>query len=87
MWDLRSGLCTQTFFGHGNAVSHVSFNLQGDSIVSSDADGTLKLWDIRSVSERLEVVSPAPRHPVNETLFDPSGNVLISAVEDGTIKV
>lgn len=88
LWDLRSGLCTQTFYGHANAVSHVVFNLQGDTVVSSDADGVLKVWDIRAVGERVEIApQPGLRHPVNQSVFDPSGHILISAVDDGTIKV
>lgn len=52
IWDIRSGLCVQTFYGHANAVNHVAFNLKGDTIVSGDADGVIKLWDVRMVSEK-----------------------------------
>lgn len=46
------GCGTQTFYGHANAVSDVVFNLRGDSLASCDANGVIKLWDVRAVSER-----------------------------------
>ena len=39
IWDIRSGLCVQTFYGHMNAVNNVNFNLTGTNIASCDADG------------------------------------------------
>lgn len=48
-------VCVQTFYGHLNSVNHVAFNLRGDTIASTDADGGLRLWDVRMVVERLEV--------------------------------
>lgn len=49
-----------------------------------DADGVVKLWDVRMVTERLTInVGP---HPANKATFDPSGEVLAIASEDGSIK-
>ena len=57
---------------------------QGDTIASVDADGVVKLWDVRMVTERLTInVGP---HPANKAAFDPSGEVLAIASEDGSIK-
>ena len=28
IWDARTGLCTQTFYGHHNSVNCVAFNCQ-----------------------------------------------------------
>ena len=30
LWDARTGLCIQTFYGHLNSCNHVAFNLRGD---------------------------------------------------------
>ncbi len=48
----RSGTCIQTFYGHNNAVNGVAFSLAGDTIASCDADGIVKLWDVRRVTEK-----------------------------------
>jgi WD40 repeat protein len=61
LWDLRSGLCTQTFYGHHNAVNHASFSVRGDTLVSSDADGIVKVWDVRMVGELRHIVTGSQR--------------------------
>ena len=51
LWDIRTNLCVQTFYGHNNAVNTTRFNLKGNLIVSGDSDGICKVWDIRMVKE------------------------------------
>ena len=43
VWDARSGLCVQTLYGHANSVNHLAVSNRGDMIVSSDADGAVKV--------------------------------------------
>merc|ERR1712118_587041 len=73
LWDLRSGLCVQTFYGHANACNGAVFNTRGDQIASCDSDGIVKLWDFRSVSEFLQI--DTGEHPANSATFDRSGKV------------
>ena len=49
MWDIRTNMCVQTFYGHNNAVNSTKFNLLGDKILSADCDGIVKVWDVRMV--------------------------------------
>jgi len=35
-----------------NSVNSANFNLKGDLLVSGDADGVVKVWDIRMVKEK-----------------------------------
>jgi WD40 repeat protein len=60
----RSGTCVQTFYGHNNAVNGVAFSLTGDTIASCDADGIVKLWDVRVVSEKASL--DCGDNPVNK---------------------
>lgn len=53
------------------------FNLKGDTVASCDADGIVKLWDVRVVSEFLQI--DTGRHPANAANFDRSGKVLAIA--------
>ena len=39
----------QVLYGHLNSCNHAVFNMQGDTIASTDADGIVKLWDVRMV--------------------------------------
>ena len=48
-----------------------------------------QLWDIRMVSERLEISTgtSTERHPVNEVNFDRSGGLIACASDKGTVNV
>ena len=52
---MRTGLSVQTFYGHMNAINDCAFSIGGQFIASCDADGLLKIWDIRQVSQVLTV--------------------------------
>lgn len=52
-------------------------------IASCDADGTVKFWDIRTVSE-IASIKLGP-HPANKLVFDPSGKTLSVVSNDGTL--
>ena len=84
LWDARSGLCVQTFYGHLNACSHVVINNRGDTIASSDADGIVKLWDVRMVAEMGTI--EVSQHPVNKISFDRSATRVIAASDDGIVR-
>jgi len=75
----------QTFYGHMNACNSVAFNNRGDCVVSTDADGVVKLWDIRMVHERLHINSG--EHAVNQAKFDPSGTMLAVGSDEGVVKL
>jgi WD40 repeat protein len=58
---------------------------QGDTLASSDADGVVKLWDVRTVSEKLTIdLGP---FPANHVSFDPSATFLVVPSDSHIIKV
>ena len=64
VWDARTGLCVQTLYGHSNSVNNLVVSNRGDMIVSSDADGVVKVWDVRMVAELGTI--DAGQHPINK---------------------
>lgn len=78
------GVEWQTFYGHFSSCNHVTFNLRGDTIASTDSDGIVKLWDVRMVAE-LMTINVGP-HPANKSRFDRSGEILAIASDDGSVK-
>ena len=84
LFDLRSGLNTQTFYSHANAVNQARFNNSGELIASCDMDGICKVWDMRMVCERLQI--SAGMHAANAVCFDRSSQILCVASGDSTIK-
>jgi hypothetical protein len=59
--------------------------LQGDTVASSDADGVVKVWDIRMVTERLSIQTG--NLPANKCAFDASGNVLAVPTDEALIRM
>ncbi|KAJ7345078.1 hypothetical protein JRQ81_001028 [Phrynocephalus forsythii] len=54
-----------------HSCNHATFNMKGDTIVSCDSYGVLKLWDIRKGAPMVSI--DAGPHPGNHVTFDPSG--------------
>ncbi|XP_059101469.1 apoptotic protease-activating factor 1 [Peromyscus eremicus] len=55
LWDLNQKECRNTMFGHTNSVSHCRFSPDDELLASCSADGTLKLWDVRSANEKKSI--------------------------------
>ncbi|XP_060269072.1 apoptotic protease-activating factor 1 isoform X11 [Ovis aries] len=55
LWDLNQEECRNTMFGHTNSVSHCRFSPDDQVLASCSADGTLKLWDVKSANERKSI--------------------------------
>ena len=63
----------------------MSFNIRGDSIASADCDGITKVWDVRMVRELCQFDSGLAS--ANCARFDKSGQYVLVASEDTTVKV
>ncbi|KAG8514018.1 Apoptotic protease-activating factor 1, partial [Galemys pyrenaicus] len=50
LWDLNEESCRNTLFDHENAVTHCRFSPDDKFLASCSADGTLKLWDVKSAN-------------------------------------
>ena len=84
IWDMRTGLTVQTFYGHLNAVNDANFSISGHLIASCDSDGILKVWDIRMVQELLQLdTGDAIAHQV---CFDKTSKLAVVALGDGNAK-
>uniref|UniRef100_A0A4W3JAM2 Sperm associated antigen 16 n=1 Tax=Callorhinchus milii TaxID=7868 RepID=A0A4W3JAM2_CALMI len=79
LWDGRTGLCAQTFFGHVHSCNY------SDTIVSCDSSGIVKLWDMRRVALMLTV--DVGSHSANQVVFHSSGQLVVVASDDGTVKI
>lgn len=44
LWDLETGVCHETLWGHADHVFTVAFSPSGSTIVTASADRTAKLW-------------------------------------------
>lgn len=55
IWDMRTGLTVQTFYGHLNTINDAQFSIDGRYFSTCDSDGIVKMWDNRMVQELLTV--------------------------------
>ena len=60
-------------------------SLTGECIVSCDADGIVKTWDTKMVREKCSI--DAGPHAANSVVFDRSGEVIVVASDDTTVKL
>ncbi|MCU0446410.1 MAG: caspase family protein [Microscillaceae bacterium] len=94
LWDMRLGRSIRTMRGHQEYITDVSFNPSGNLIASSGGyaktqKGEILLWKIDQV-EPIGKIKPALNdhsQAINSIDFSPDGNFLVSASEDGTLKI
>jgi WD40 repeat protein/DNA-binding SARP family transcriptional activator len=79
--DTRSGMRT-VLGSHGGTPSWLVFSPRGETVISTNLDGTVALWDVASATlgETLRGHSGAVMQPV----YDPDGQTLYTASHDGT---
>ena len=53
-------------------------------LASTDADGVVRLWDVRMVAE-IAAIASGP-HPCNAAAFDASGSSLAVGSDDGIVR-
>ena len=63
----------------------MAFNIRGDSIVSTDSDGMVRVWDVRMVKEICNFDTGLAS--ANNAIFDKSCTYVFAASEDSSVKV
>ena len=71
--------------GHGGFVKGVAVSSDGRRVLSASFDYTLKLWDLDSQSELLDLNEH--EGAVNGVAFLPRGQAALSASDDGTVRL
>jgi len=89
--DYRTGAIRQRLFGHGQEITGVTFSPDGGTLASCSMDGTIKLWNLRTMQEVCTIpfdVKPAlgKELGVQGVSFAPDGNSLWAFSRSGILK-
>ena len=70
--------------GHRGNVTSVAFSLSSSWLLSASTDGTLRIWDLASLTCQREISN---RAGINRAVLHPNEIEVITADEGGLIKV
>ena len=85
LWDMRSNICVQTYYGHNNAINCCAVDPTGNVLASCDADGIVKFWDLRTVRELASL--DECKQAANCLCFDRTGDQLAVGYDDNNIRL
>lgn len=93
LWDIDTGDCLYTLYGHGAGIDSVAFSPDGYLLATGCRDHMVRLWDMRSLqfgtntTETVQPIVTLEHHTdwVQAIAFHPAGHLLASASEDSTI--
>lgn len=86
LWDFnQSFACVKTMNGHDHNVNSVCFVPQGDFIVSSSRDKTIKIWEVSTGYCVKTLIGH--REWVRMARVSPCGELIASCSNDQTIRI
>lgn len=85
IWDMRTGLTVGTYYGHLNTINDCAFSIGGEYVATCDADGIVKLWDVRTSQELWSV--DTGDHIAHAIAFDRATKTLAVGSNDNEIKL
>ncbi|TKA29576.1 hypothetical protein B0A50_03589 [Salinomyces thailandicus] len=86
LWDVATAQTIRRFTGHVGRVNAVAFGGEGDGVaVSGSYDGTVKVWDCKSRSDRPIMSFSEAKDSVSSVWVN--GHVIYAASVDGRVRV
>lgn len=83
LWDVRSHKQLAQFASPRDSVRSVAFSPDGHTLAAAKADGTIRLWDVRTHGPG----RPLHLSDAKSIAFNPDGRILAAGSNDGTIQL
>ncbi|KAH9829146.1 WD40 repeat-like protein [Rhodofomes roseus] len=90
IFDILTGQCTHSMLAHLDAVTSLSIDAAGFSLVSGSHDCSVRFWDVlgsRACVQEIPSHREKAREGVLDTEFHPTLPIMASAGADGVIKL
>ena len=92
IWDAHAGELKHRLTGHQGGVFNIQFSPDGSQLASSSIDWfghrcAVKLWDVESGEETLQLPLSGTESHVFDVAFDPRGETLALAGADGKVRL
>jgi len=84
VWDANTGSLLHTLTGHQSLTS--GMELRDDTLVSGNADSTVKIWDI-ATGHLIRTLEGKFKHESAVTSLQYNGRFIITSSDDGTVKL
>ena len=85
LWNVITGLATQTLSGHQGAVMDVGFSPNGQLLATASEAQTIRLW--RTTDGKLLQTLTGHQDAVTSVCFNSTGRMLASASSDQTVRL
>lgn len=82
LWDIREGLCKQTFPGHESDINAVTFFPNGFAFATGSDDATCRLFDVRADQELAMYSHDNIICGITSVAFSKSGRLLLAGYDD-----
>jgi hypothetical protein len=84
LWDMNTGKLLQELKGHQNTVLSVKFSADGQKLISSSRDATIRVWDLKN---KTNTVLPDNNSVAQQIEISPDGSRIYAAGADGSVRM
>uniref|UniRef100_A0AAZ3RV85 Uncharacterized protein n=1 Tax=Oncorhynchus tshawytscha TaxID=74940 RepID=A0AAZ3RV85_ONCTS len=82
LWDVRDGMCRQSFTGHVSDINAVCFFPNGNAFTTGSDDATCRLFDLRADQELMMYSHDNIICGITSVAFSKSGRLLLAGYDD-----
>ena len=85
VYNVFTGACIALLQGHDNEISKISFNPQGNKIITASSDKTCRIWSTETGNE-IQVLD-GHEDEIFSCAFNYEGDTIITGSKDNTCRI